>query len=390
MSENELNKDKVKYIQNRKLKTEIMKTIVVNGANGYVASNFINSLLKHKYKVIALVRGAKNFSAKQRMEEVLSEMDENRTLNTDNLEVYSYSLLEKNFALDEDKLQQIFHTDVDYFHFAASLKYDEKSVDEIFTVNIEGVKNSVSVFKKYATKRSRFFYIGTAYSCGNISGVFEEKFYKNEEISAFRNYYELSKRFAENIIKHNNEKYSFNGHVIRLSQVVGNHKTGVTKTDYGIFDFSKRVCNLANRYPNEVIRAHIDPRATQNLISINTVVDYLLQTVAASSVPVIMNFVAKKSIRNEYIINVLNELLPVTMVPLKRLDSKTMNPIERMIAIGMSFTESYTATNLVFDTRMRDEIIHSTDEHEIGEENVLEMLKYFIRSLSDKKKVAAA
>ena len=45
-----------------------MKTIIINGANGYVASHFINQLLKQKHKVIALVRPSNKNSPTERME----------------------------------------------------------------------------------------------------------------------------------------------------------------------------------------------------------------------------------------------------------------------------------------------------------------------------------
>ena len=205
-----------------------MKTIVINGANGYVASHFISNLLKQKYKVIALVR-ANKMPPEKRMKKVLAAINSDETLDTSNLKIIGYSLLDENFSIPEKDMRDIFHDNVDYFHFAASLKYDKKSKDEIFSANVNGVENSINVFSKYATQSSRFFYIGTAYSCGRFEGVFEEKFYENKDISAFRNYYEQSKRFAENIVKTNIQKNRINGHIIRLSQVVGNKKNRCNK-----------------------------------------------------------------------------------------------------------------------------------------------------------------
>ena len=201
-----------------------MRTVIINGANGYVASNFINNLLKQHYMVIALVRG-NGQDPEERINEVLASINDGAETDTGNLEVYEYSLLDKHFAMNENILKSIFSSNVDYFHFAASLKYGEKSIDEIFSTNVEGVENSIKVFSKYAKGDSHFFYIGTAYSCGRFSGLFEEKFYENKDISAFRNYYEQSKRFAENIIRTNIRNNGLKGHIIRLSQVVGNQKT---------------------------------------------------------------------------------------------------------------------------------------------------------------------
>jgi len=361
-----------------------MRTVIINGANGYVASNFINSLLKKQFMVIALVRANKQ-DPEDRMNEVLAHINDGKEINASNLEVYNYSLNDKNFSMDENVLKSIFSGNVDYFHFAASLKYDEKSIDEIFSANIEGVENSIKVFSKYAMKDSRFFYIGTAYSCGRFSGLFEEKFYGNKDFSEFRNYYEQSKRFAENIVRENIRNNGLNGHIIRLSQVVGNKKTGVTKTDYGIFDFAKRIYNLANRYPNEIVRVHVDPDATQNLIPIDTVTGHLTRVVEEKEIPEIMNFVSKNPVQNSFIIDTLNQLVPIQIIPVKTLERKDMNPIERMISAGMSFTESYASIDVLFDTRQKDRFLKNT---ETGPDykSIAKMMEYFIETLSEKKK----
>lgn len=362
-----------------------MKRVIINGANGYVASNFINELLSQNYEVVALVRDSKKCSSTDRMNNVLTELNDGEFVNPENLKVYGYSLLEENFGLSEDVLKDLFNSNVDYYHFAASLKFDFKSKDEIFGTNINGVDNSVTIFSKYSTKSSRFFFISTAYSCGKFDGTYEEKFYDNEDISKFRNYYEQSKRYAENILKEKMEKNDLDLHIIRLSQVVGNNNSGVTKTDYGIFDFAKRVQSLAHRNPNSKVRVKVDVDSTQNLIPIDTVVTYLMRTIEVQEVPVIMNFIAKNSVKNLHIIDNLCKLLPVQIVPLETIDRSEMNPMERIISIGMSFTGSYVRTNLKFETKNLDKLVLTKANYEANEHTIYKMLKYFLDDLSAKK-----
>jgi nucleoside-diphosphate-sugar epimerase len=362
-----------------------MKTIIINGANGYVASNFINKLLEQKYKVVALVRPGLKFSPTKRMKGVLAEINDGGYVNTSNLKVFGYSLLHKDFLIPKEQLEEIFSEEVDYFHFAASLKFDLKSKDEIFKTNVGGVVNSMRVFSKFAKGNSRFFFIGTAYSCGRFSGRFEEKFYPNESIGSFRNYYEQSKRFAENEVKKQILQNDLNGYVIRLSQVVGNNKTGVTKTDYGIFDFAKRVYSLAFRHPNQTVRVRVDPASTQNLIPIDTVVNYLMRTVEVKHVPTIINFVAKKQVKNIYIIKSISKLLPINIVPERQLERNEMNALERIISAGMTFTESYIDMDLEFETKNLDKIIMANG-HEANENSVHKMLAYFIDNLATQKR----
>lgn len=362
-----------------------MKKIIINGANGYVASHFINELLNENYEVIALVRASKKNSPNDRMFNALINANDGIFVNNKKLKVYSYSLLDDNFSIPTDDLKNIFRGEVDYYHFAASLKFNLKSKDEIFATNIDGVENSLNVFSKFANKNSRFFFIGTAYSCGKFSGLFEEKFYDNEDISKFRNYYEQSKRFAENVIKKHIKTKGLNAHILRLSQVVGNNKSGVTKTDYGVFDFAKRIHSLATRYPNKTVKVHLDPDSTQNLIPIDTVVGYLMRTVEINKVPVIMNFIAKNSIKNMHIVNGICKLLPINITPDQNIDIKKMDALERIIHVGMSFSGNYVDTDILFDTKNLD-LIASSINNEANEYSVYRMLEYFIDNISEKKR----
>jgi thioester reductase-like protein len=88
-----------------------MKRVIVNGANGYVASNFINELLKHHYQVLALVRGNTKSSAEDRVIQALNVINDGNTPSLDNLMIVDYSLLDKNFGLSETRLQELFKTE---------------------------------------------------------------------------------------------------------------------------------------------------------------------------------------------------------------------------------------------------------------------------------------
>lgn len=362
-----------------------MKRIIINGANGYIASNFVNELLNRGYEVIALVRGNNEPHARQRMLDALYSVSNGQLTNIANLTIYNYSLLDEDFLISENKLLGAFNKRIDYFHFAASLKYSKKTKDEIFRTNTNGVENSIKTYLKYATEKSRFFFISTAYSCGKIAGNFEEKFYENQDISHFRNYYEQSKRFAENIVKKHIENNGLNGYVLRPSQVVGNSTTGITNTDFGIFDFTKRVCTLAFRYPDNTVRVKANPHAGQNLIPVDVLVQYLIQTVKTYSLPTIMNLVAKKEpIHNDDIIEHINNSVPINIIPLTQLDKNSMSPIERLVDVGMSFTGEYSNTYIKFDTTNLNKIAANIG-NDITKRSIKKMLTYFIDNVLNKK-----
>jgi nucleoside-diphosphate-sugar epimerase len=157
-----------------------MQKIVINGANGFVASHFIRELLEKDFQVFALVRNGEKISAQQRMENVLQEIDRENNLNFKNLKTFNYSFMENDYSLEKEETEAIFNDKVTFFHFAACLKFSAKDKNEIFETNVDGLKNSIRVFQKNARAGSRFFFISTAYSCGKFSGLFEEKFYPNQ------------------------------------------------------------------------------------------------------------------------------------------------------------------------------------------------------------------
>ncbi len=355
-----------------------MNRIIIDGANGYVASHFAAELLKNNNQVLALARSNGDLSPSMRMKKILDEINENREDDYKNLKVYNYSLLDKDFSLSENELKEIFCEKSDFFHFAASLKFAEKDKKEIFETNVEGLENAISLFLNYSLPGSRFFYISTAYSCGNNGNLFMEQFYPNEDISAFRNYYEQSKRYGENIVKKYIDENSLNGYVLRLSQVAGNNITGVTTTDYGIFDFVKRLQSFSRRYLGETVRISATPESTQNIIAIDKIVNYLITLVSIDKLPTIINLVARNYITNDEIIKCICRLLPINILQVRELNPDSMNILERIIAAGMSFTGKYSNTNLNFDTTNID-LLNFPRDNEITPDSLCRMIEYVIK-----------
>jgi nucleoside-diphosphate-sugar epimerase len=368
-----------------KKKHEQMQKIIVNGANGFVASNFILELLKCDYEIVALVRNGKKLTAQQRMYQILEETNPGKRLNYNNLKIFSYSLLAEDYSLAKKEAETIFSGNVIFFHFAACLKFSAKDREKIFRTNVDGLENSIRFFQKYADPYSRFIFISTAYSCGKFSSLFEEKFYPEQEKSHFRNYYEQSKRVAENVMKKHIESGRLNGYVVRLSQVVGNNKTGVTRTNYGIFDLAKRLYNIASLHPNNTLRIKVDPNGTQNLIPINRVVDVLINLLKINDLPRVINLTAKKGVKNETIAECINSHLPMKIILDKSLKKTSMNSLERMIAVGMSFTGKYTGINMLFENKNMDKIMLS-ENSEITKHSLCKMIDYFIGELTDNSK----
>ncbi len=79
-----------------------MRKIIVNGANGYVASHFIHELLNKKPDIFALVRKSGEQSSVNRMNTVLAEINNAQKLESKHLHVFNYNLTDEDFSLSKN------------------------------------------------------------------------------------------------------------------------------------------------------------------------------------------------------------------------------------------------------------------------------------------------
>jgi hypothetical protein len=101
-----------------------------------------------------------------------------------------------------------------------------------------------------------------------------------------------------------------------------------------------------------------------------------------NDLPQIVNLTAKKGVKNETIAECINRNLPMKIILDKTLQKKNMNALERMIAVGMSFTGKYAHINLQFDHRSLDKIMRF-DNSEITKRSLCRMMESFIHDLQE-------
>jgi nucleoside-diphosphate-sugar epimerase len=357
--------------------------IIIDGANGYVASYFVKHLIDKDMDIVCLVRSKNDFSGYKRMQNSLLNigcLDSIR--NREKVQIHDYRLLDHDFGIPVNQLNDIFSGDFDYFHFAANLKYSSKDKDELFRTNREGVDNSIKIFQKYATPNSRYFLISTAYVCGWDENPTREIFFEDKDISHFRNYYEQSKRSGENVLrKYLNRDDNFSGFIIRLGQIVGESDTGITHTSYGVFDFFYRLFVFSRRYPNKRVRIRMDPEGTQNMISVNYALKCLDKIISNKNLPLpeIINLVSNHPIKNDYIAKNINDLLPIDLIQVPQIKRDEMNLFEKIVLAGMAFTGSYTTSKLMFQNENLKKVVQE-ETGSVTKENLGKMFLYFLEN----------
>jgi hypothetical protein len=160
-------------------------------------------------------------------------------------------------------------------------------------------------------------------------------------------------------------------------------KPALPKPGYGIFDLAKRLHKIASSHPDNSLRIKVDPNGTQNLIPIDKVVEALMNMLNTSELPRIINLTAKNGVKNETIAECINRHLPMKIILDNTLKKKSMNSLERMIALGMSFTGKYAEINLLFENKNLDKIMFS-DNNEVTKVSLCKMMENYFSQLEGK------
>ena len=138
------------------------KTIFVTGATGFLGSHLTYRLMEQGHHVGVLARGSKSASANQRVEEVLNQLGK---VNYERLHVFDGDITMPGLGLSEDAMKRIVTSTDEVWHCAASLSFTEEDRDEIFRMNVGGMRNVLELVKRTSTRRLQ--HLSTAYIAGN-------------------------------------------------------------------------------------------------------------------------------------------------------------------------------------------------------------------------------
>ncbi|MFE9574743.1 SDR family oxidoreductase [Nocardia sp. NPDC006044] len=161
----------------------------------------------------------------------------------------------------------------DVWHCAASLKFDDRSRDEIFAVNVDGTARLLDLSERLGV--SRFNYMSTAYVTGTAAGTLTETPVPADVCP--NNQYEYSKAVAEDIVA---KRDSMQTRIWRPSIVVGHSVTYAATSFTGLYGFTREGLRFKRRTEkvfgsNFVMRQRriqADPAAEINLVPIDLLV----------------------------------------------------------------------------------------------------------------------
>jgi nucleoside-diphosphate-sugar epimerase len=248
----------------------------VTGATGFVGSNLVLELLaRSDAHIYALVRpGQEAASVKLRNALICSAraaglgQSLNRAID-ERCHAVQGNVEEEACGVDAGRLPRF----TQFWHAAASLRFEDRYAEEIYRANVEGTRNALALARRCRLDR-HFNYVSTAYVAGCRNGLIVEDVARGPETN---NHYEASKIQAEMLV---NQEQDLATRIFRPSIVIGHSRTYAVSSGFtGLYGFMRRVLRLAQimrRLQDELaeqtdLQVIADPAAPMNLIPVDIV-----------------------------------------------------------------------------------------------------------------------
>jgi len=187
--------------------------IVMTGSTGLLGRNFLFEVIKQNSKcldqltIYTLGRPQKACPIGERMEDILaSDGCFYFNANDQALELksclvpISFDLTKDDLGLSPEDITLLKNKKKDYFFHIAALtdfRSDSRTKEKLEEINVKGTQRLLKLLIHLNVKQ--FIYIGSAYSCGNKTGIIEPDYTNPDE--QFRNPYEKTKLEAELLVK---------------------------------------------------------------------------------------------------------------------------------------------------------------------------------------------
>lgn len=365
------------------------RKMVIDGANGYVGSNLVHHLVRRGHPVVALARQDEDVVRSIVEAAVVGDV-ETDPFDHSLLEVVRYSLDDDQLSLDEAGRESVFGEPVDYWHVAASMKYQPGSSGELMAVNVDGTRNTLACYRRNAPEGSRYFLVGTAYSCGLDDDGAQEEWHEEAPPSQFRNYYEYSKRLAEVEFRKELDNGSITGALLRLGPIVGDSRSLRTNNTYGLYQLLESLFRVARRYPGERVRIVGEPGGAVVFVPVDDCVRWMVQLseqpVETLDPPIVHLFDDGPVSLDRIFTAASRHLdLQVERVDPGVVDAEPLSHLESLVRAGLAFTGPYIERPGSFDCSNLVKLLGERHEPVMSDQLFDAMTKWFLDDMEQER-----
>jgi len=253
---------------------------LVTGVTGFVGSHLAYRLLENGNHVIALARGSRNESARDRVVDVLRHVagpGKDLSIPLDRLDVLEGDISQPRLGLHESAFRQATSATDAVWHCAASLSFEEEQREEIYRLNVGGTREILDLVLQ--TPSRNLHHVSTAYVAGRKDLARESEIDTGQ---AFRNPYESSKCEAELLVADAHARKAITARIYRPSIVIGDSRTGRATHFHGVYAFIRGLFTAAARLRRKAkdggpvhlpVRVLGKTTTTLNFVPIDYVVD---------------------------------------------------------------------------------------------------------------------
>ena len=407
------------------------KTHLVTGGTGFIGSSLILELLSQTDANIEVAQNRVDFEENRNHSDVRNEKNEEALHNSqpnfeqlpnivcivrpkkETAEQRLYSVLEQvakayeypdtviELAKDRCKVvegdlsmdgsvlkEKIKHSSINQFwHVAASLNYESRFAEEIFSTNVEGTKQVLKLARVLDV--DYFNYFSTAYVAGKQSGlILEEEVHEVET----NNIYEKSKIEAENLIYPIQDMKT---RIFRPSVVIGHNETYEAINFSGLYGFLRRLVQFrgmmervqAGYLSNERIRMRVDAHSPLNLIPVDAVTKQAVCIGNSTSLAPIFHLTNPQVPTMAEVLDTMFSSADIEK-PLLVETTNEFNWIDEKFSEKMDFYNSYLRGNKIFDRSNTDAALQNVarDEYAINSDRLRLFCDWYVRLLIAKRR----
>ncbi|HAT33982.1 MAG TPA: Male sterility-like protein [Janthinobacterium sp.] len=249
--------------------------ILLTGATGFLGSNFLFWKLRQSGKIYVLVRGESPAHARERVHAALAVCASGynqpvpRADIDAKVEYILGDMTETLCAIGKHDLEKLAAAGIsEFWHCAASLKFEDRHKEEIYTHNINGTHNVMDLARRIGC--GHYLHVSTAYTSGHISGEIGETLHPLD--IGYNNFYESSKNAAEHEVAKYCDAQGMQYRILRPAIIMGplsSRRSGGTR--FGIYGLTQEMVRLRDtlRQLQTPLRLIGDAAAAGNMVPVD-------------------------------------------------------------------------------------------------------------------------